>query len=394
MIRKKIGIMLSLLLIAGLFLSEIQTVSAAKPMLNYSSYNIYGYYSFQLILNHNSKKVKWSSSNPKVAKVTKSGKVSSVANGKCVITASAGGKKYRCKVKVTGLLDAGKNRASGEYTKTSLDLSVLKVDVSAVVYDKQGNAIISNAKKNTVKLKLYNVPKKKGKKLSVKWKSSKKKIATVNRSGTITPKKKGKCSVYAIVKGKKYKCTVVVTDYNQTVSNHTKGDLNSAAERIDTQRQIYKNFQMVNQARLKKKVMPLKIDTTLNRIADIRAKECAPEHIGETPDVKFALDKNFSHSRPDGTPYYTAYQDVNFSFPAHYCTGENIAHSSERSDTLHAVAKRIFEGLWASNSHKKNILRREYTKIGVGYYKAAMYKSANGVNNVESFWTQEFFGIS
>ena len=70
---------------------------------------------------------------------------------------------------------------------------------------------ISKSKKTlkegeTFKLQL----KKKKKALSVKWKSTKKKVAKVNKKGVVTAVKKGKATIYATYKGKKYKCVVTV----------------------------------------------------------------------------------------------------------------------------------------------------------------------------------------
>lgn len=46
--------------------------------------------------------VKWKSSNPKVAKVSKKGKVTAIHGGKATITAKTGKKKYKCVVSVKG----------------------------------------------------------------------------------------------------------------------------------------------------------------------------------------------------------------------------------------------------------------------------------------------------
>ena len=54
------------------------------------------------------------------------------------------------------------------------------------------------------KLKVKNT------KAKVKWKSSNKKIATVNKKGKVVAKKAGKATIYAKVKKKKLKCTVRV----------------------------------------------------------------------------------------------------------------------------------------------------------------------------------------
>lgn len=56
------------------------------------------------------KKVKWSSSKPKVAKVTKKGVVKALKKGTTTITAKYKGNKYKCKIKVKKAINqAGKN---------------------------------------------------------------------------------------------------------------------------------------------------------------------------------------------------------------------------------------------------------------------------------------------
>jgi hypothetical protein len=53
-----------------------------------------------LKLKNNTKKIKWSTSNKKVATVTSKGKVKAKKAGKATITAKVGSKKYTCKVTV------------------------------------------------------------------------------------------------------------------------------------------------------------------------------------------------------------------------------------------------------------------------------------------------------
>ena len=50
----------------------------------------------------------------------------------------------------------------------------------------------------------------KGTKKKVTWKSSKKSVATVDKEGAVTAKKKGKCVIKARCEGKDYKCNVTV----------------------------------------------------------------------------------------------------------------------------------------------------------------------------------------
>ena len=61
----------------------------------------------------------------------------------------------------------------------------------------------------TLKLKIS------GTESTVKWSSSKKSVATVNSSGTITAKAEGQATITASVSSKKYFCSVTVVDNNK-----------------------------------------------------------------------------------------------------------------------------------------------------------------------------------
>ncbi len=378
-----------LIMIAGVSIAA-EDVSAATPYLNYGTYTINGYFSVQLKLLHNSKKVKWSSSNKKVAKVSKKGKVTPVANGKCKITAKAGKKKYSCRVTVKGV----KNLSNKKFTDTALDVSSLKLDVSGVGYDNQAHAVLQAAKINRFTLKLYNIPKKKKKAMKVKWSSSNASVASVKK-GTITPIKSGNTTITAKVNGKKYKCKVTVTDYAQTVSNKTLGDINSAAEQIDTQINIYSELKLLNDARIESKVAPVKLNEQLNQVAKNRVMEILPKDLTKTNETGLSvkLDENFSHMRPNGTSFSTAFTESGFVFSGNYYTsGENFAHSSDRIENFPLVARSVFNNLWADEEHKKNIANRKFTQVGLGYYKAARFENQFGNVYIDTFWTQEFYG--
>ncbi len=84
--------------------------------------------------------------------------------------------------------------------------------------------LVSNAQpveaKTSVKLNKKSITLKSGEKYTlkvkgvsstVKWSSDNKKVATVNKKGTVVAKKAGNCKITAKVNGKKYKCTVKVT---------------------------------------------------------------------------------------------------------------------------------------------------------------------------------------
>ena len=69
-------------------------VSAAKIKLNKTKITIYVGKTVTLKVQNNKKKVKWTTSNKKIATVTKKGKVKGKKSGKATITATVGKKKY------------------------------------------------------------------------------------------------------------------------------------------------------------------------------------------------------------------------------------------------------------------------------------------------------------
>lgn len=101
--------------------------AAAKPKLSKTSVAMYVGQSTKLKVKNTSAKVKWSSSNKKIAKVSAKGTVKAVKLGKCTITAKVKGKKLKCKVAVVTkenyrarklydlVREKGKNQGEGTY---------------------------------------------------------------------------------------------------------------------------------------------------------------------------------------------------------------------------------------------------------------------------------------
>ena len=74
---------------------------------------------------------------------------------------------------------------------------------------------------------------------------------------------------------------------------------------------------------------------------------------------------NWSHTRPDGSPWYTAGAQLQM--------GENLAYGQTSAD-------QVMNEWMASSSHAENILRTEYTQIGVSCY----------IENGTYYWVQHF----
>ena len=142
--------------------------------------------------NATNKKLKWTTSNAKVATVNQSGKITANGRGNATIKVMAldGSNKYAT-IKVTV-------KQSVTSVKLNRNSAILKVK--------------GKAKQKTVTLKATAYPKNANNK-AVSWKSSNTKIATVNSKGKVTAKKKGTCYITATAKdgSKKYaKCKIVV----------------------------------------------------------------------------------------------------------------------------------------------------------------------------------------
>ena len=142
--------------------------------------------------NATNKKLKWTTSNAKVATVNQSGKITAKGRGNATIKVMAldGSNKYAT-VKVT----------------VKQPVTSVKLNRNSAILKVKGKA-----KHKTVTLKATVNPKNANVK-SVKWTTSKSKIATVNSKGKVTAKKAGKVTITATckdAKGKKAKFTVTV----------------------------------------------------------------------------------------------------------------------------------------------------------------------------------------
>ena len=100
------GFMIALVLFFGnvsmgpLTEHDVTVAHAAKVKLSKTRLTLYLKKSATLKVKGTKKKVKWSSSNKKVASVSKKGKVTAKKKGTATITAKVGKMKYRCKVTV------------------------------------------------------------------------------------------------------------------------------------------------------------------------------------------------------------------------------------------------------------------------------------------------------
>lgn len=100
----------------------------------------------------------------------------------------------------------------------------------------------------------------------------------------------------------------------------------------------YKTFLAINKIRKENNLNELKWDEDLYDAIIIRSKE---------------ISKNFSHTRPDGSSCFTVSKQLH---------GENIAKGYTSVD-------RVVEGWMNSPGHRENILRKDFKRTVIGYYK-------------------------
>lgn len=94
--------------------------ASAKPRLNMKKAAIYVGGTVKLKILHKKKKVKWSSSNKKIASVSKKGLVKGKKKGTVKITAKTSGRKYTCKVTVKAKKQPSNNTAVPGNTAASV----------------------------------------------------------------------------------------------------------------------------------------------------------------------------------------------------------------------------------------------------------------------------------
>ena len=159
---------------------------AAGSKINKKKVTLLVSQSFQLSVSGVKSKIRWSSSDKKIAKVTNKGKVTGKKPGKATISATVGSKTYKCKVTV------------------KIGLSKKKVDLTVG---------------DTKKIKLC------GSKIK-KVKTSNAKVATITKKGLITAVGEGNATITVTGKNKKkYKCKVSVAKPSEPPKNtNTNGN--------------------------------------------------------------------------------------------------------------------------------------------------------------------------
>lgn len=166
------------------------------------------------------KKIKWKSSNKKIATVSKYGNVKGKKKGKVKIYAKVAKKTFKSVVTVKKPVQRINTKSATVKAGQTVSLKMLSL------------------KKEKVK------GKKKKQKPKVTWSSSNKSIATVSKAGKVTTHRQGSAKITAKVgkKKKKYSCTVYVQYPNYTIGTNStpiKTDFKSYSGYTSKSRQYY-----------------------------------------------------------------------------------------------------------------------------------------------------------
>lgn len=285
-------------------------VSAAKPKLSKTSAEVPVGYSVTVTVK-NASKVKWSSSDESVAEVKADGasaKITGRKTGTATVSAKVGSTTLKCAVTVK----------------------------KAFITPSAENITVSKGKSKTITLKV----------------NGSKDVALSNSNKDVCSASWGKWDGSAIkltIKGKA-EGSAVIKVYIKNDKKSTAQEINVTVEKkSEDDARIDDVFALVNEARRDEGVGELKMDDTLNEIADIRAKEIAEE---------------FSHTRPDGSSCFTAFDDAGYKY---MLVGENIGYEYKGTADSIMYGKKCWMN---SPLHKANILNGEFTKIGVGVCKS------------------------
>lgn len=163
----------------------------------------------KLSVSGTTKKVKWSSSNKKIAKVNSKGKVTAKKAGKCTITAKVGTKKLKCKVTVKK-----------------------RITVSKVTLSKTNANMVAG---ETLKLTASISPKNVNVSYKASWKSSNTSVASVSNDGTVTAVSAGSAKITYTAGGKSASCTVSIV----SAMDHFKSQIVQSGVKLEEYEGVY-----------------------------------------------------------------------------------------------------------------------------------------------------------
>ena len=108
---------------------------------------------------------------------------------------------------------------------------------------------------------------------------------------------------------------------------------------------------LLNELRLEQGLLPLTKNETLKAAADHRAIE---------------TQTSFSHTRPDGTDFYTIILTDDYWYP-YQTVGENLAMATYFKDEA-GMAEFLFDGWVESEGHYANMVHPDFLEVGIGVH--------------------------
>ncbi|MBR0367586.1 MAG: Ig-like domain-containing protein [Clostridia bacterium] len=177
----------------------------------------------------------------------------------------------------------------------------------------------------------------------LKWKSSKRKVATVSKSGVVYARKKGKTKITVRARNKK-KYTVTVKVIKGWGSGTSGKVVVLTLQMLDAMAEA--QIRLTNEERAKEGKAPLETDPELMAYAKVRAQE---------------LTRKFSHERPDGTSGRARIMEVR-----NCGAGENIAINYFKGNAEDSARAVTTQWVNSTKGHRQNMLRNDWRHIGVG----------------------------
>lgn len=307
--KKLLSVLFAVIMVCSLC---IVPASAASPKLNKSTANVPIGYSVTLKVS-NADNVEWSTKDSSIAKIKSAkgntAKIVGVSSGTTYISAKVGKKTLKCKVTVKkSFITADKD-----------EVLVAKGDKVTLTFNVSGSKKIAYSNGGPEKCTIT----------SAKWSGNKLKI-------TVKGKDVGSALIKVYTKGYS-KTTMETVTVNVSGKNTNKGSASSTSNNVSIEEQV---LELVNAERKAAGKSAVKLDSTLNEVAELRANE---------------LLKNLSHTRPDGTSCFTAFDAKGVKYDS---ASENIAAGQRTPEEL-------MSSWMSSTGHKDNILDSNATKMGI-----------------------------
>lgn len=148
----------------------------------------------------------------------------------------------------------------------------------------------------------------------------------------------------------------------------------SSAPELETSVAVQSAAELLNAVAPEQKLDLGLVERELLRLINELREEAGVEALGVQQEMRFAARirseealSSFSHTRPDGTPYHTAFDEAGFSYTGKW-HGENLAYLDFTGGMLDekAVALEMFNSLKDSPGHRRNMTGEHYLQAGIG----------------------------